>query len=30
MKEYEYELKIYELEEQINKSNKKIDLFNKN
>lgn len=29
MKEYEYELKIHELEEQINQSNKKIDLFNK-
>ena len=29
MKEYDYELKIYELEQQIDKSNKKIDLFNK-
>ena len=29
MKEYEYELKIFELEKQIDLSNKKLDLFNK-
>jgi len=29
MKEYQYELKIHDLEQQIDQSNKKIDLFNK-
>ena len=29
MKDYEYNLKIYELEEKIKEQNNKIDLFNK-